>query len=358
MKCLFIFYVLLSQNLVDSILDLDLNDYYSSYLEDPEMTQKHCVCVPFWQCNDDLSDLDTDIEIIDVRLHEPKSPSACTGYFDVCCKVECGRRESSIESAIMENRILGKNNRADFAEFPWMLGILKGQAYKCGASLIHPKVALTAAHCVQAKAKYTIRAGEWHWEHSNEPLPHQDREVESIITHPRFHPGSLRNDIALLILNAPFKLTKNVGIVCLPPRNLRVDIKRCVASGWGKNSFRKGSYQAVLKKVTLPIMPSSQCVTVLRDAMLGRTFTLHGSFICAGGEPNKDTCKGDGGGPLICPILGQNGRYEQIGIVSWGLTCGLSNTPGVYVNVMIFSEWIDTEMIRLDLDIDLYKYKY
>nr|CAD7578352.1 unnamed protein product [Timema californicum] len=37
-------------------------------------------------------------------------------------------------------------------EFPWMLAVLgatQGRKYICGASLIHPQVALTAAHCVK-----------------------------------------------------------------------------------------------------------------------------------------------------------------------------------------------------------------
>lgn len=75
----------------------------------------------------------------------------------------------------MTYRILGANNEAEYAEFPWMLGILHNKAYRCGASLIHPQVAITAAHCVSTDAKYKIRAGEWNWLTQTEPLSHQDR---------------------------------------------------------------------------------------------------------------------------------------------------------------------------------------
>lgn len=351
----------LSINSVDAFFSIGLDDY-SAYVQ--EESFKHCVCVPYWLCKEDLSGLDQDgIDKMDIRSKsfDNNSPSACTGDLDVCCKVECGVRGNSepsdeVNPNNVDARILGENNEANFAEFPWMLGVVKGVRYKCGASLFHPKVALTAAHCVTGSAKYTVRAGEWHWKHTNEPFPHQDRSVEQIVIHPNFHSGSLRNDIALLVLSEPFRLTQNVGIICLPPPKLRVDIRRCVASGWGKNSFIGGTYQPVLKKVHLPIMPRNKCVTVLREAKLGPFFTLHGSFICAGGEDNKDTCKGDGGSPLICPVIGQTERYHQIGIVSWGLTCGIANTPGVYVNVILFSEWIDNEMIKLGLDTDIYRY--
>lgn len=48
----------------------------------------------------------------------------------------------------------------------------------------------------------------------------------------------------------------------------------------------------------------------------------------AGGEPGKDTCKGDGGSPLVCPIPGRVDRYYQSGIVAWGIGCADIN-PGM-----------------------------
>ena len=35
------------------------------------------------------------------------------------------------------------------------------------------------------------------------------------------------------------------------------------------------------------------------------------SFVCAGSEPDIDTCKGDGGGPLACKA--PSGKYVQVG---------------------------------------------
>lgn len=102
----------------------------------------------------------------------------------------------------------------------------------------------------------------------------------------------------------------------------------------------------ILKRVELPVVPFDRCQNKLRETRLGAHFDLHGSFICAGmytngirsqwnskaysvnemhfnrvvcilgGERGKDTCRGDGGSPLVCPIGPR--KYAQAGIVSWG----------------------------------------
>ena len=50
--------------------------------------------------------------------------------------------------------------------------------------------------------------------------------------------------------------------------------------------------------------------------VLGSRFTLHSSFLCAGGDVDQDTCTGDGGSPLVCPEKGGDRRYFQVGINS------------------------------------------
>merc|ERR1712119_131696 len=68
---------------------------------------------------------------------------------------------------------------------------------------------------------------------------------------------------------------------------------------------------------------------------------LHDSFVCAGGVNGKDTCKGDGGSPLVCPSKYDPYTYIQAGIVAWGIGCGEDGTPGVYADVSQATCWID-----------------
>lgn len=164
--------------------------------------------------------------------------------------------------------------------------------------------------------------------------------------HPEYYKGGLFNDVALLFLDEPAEIAENINTVCLPPHDTIFDHSRCFASGWGKDQFgQEGKYQVILKRVELPVVPRPQCQSLLQETRLGNHFKLHDSFICAGGEVGKDTCKGDGGSPLVCPIAGTKDRYYQAGIVSWGIGCG-DRTPGVYANIALLRPWIDSELQR------------
>jgi plasma kallikrein len=182
-------------------------------------------------------------------------------------------------------------------------------------------VVLTAGHCVYGKqaSELKIRAGEWDTQTKNEIYAHQDRDVVSFVIHEQYTKASLNNNVALLFLsNPPLELAPNIATVCLPPQDFNFDNLRCLASGWGKDIFGKeGKYQVILKKIELPTVPFNTCQANLRTTRLGARFNLHNSFMCAGGEKGKDTCKGDGGSPLVCPIAGMQDRYYQAGVVSW-----------------------------------------
>lgn len=219
-------------------------------------------------------------------------------------------------------------------EYPWIVAILKVKElmghlttnYKCVGSLIHRKVVLTVAHHVSGEDlnSFVIRAGGY----DTENLDNQyDRKVSQSVVHERYNPRGFINDIALLFLVDEYVIGGNINLICLPPSNQNFDSERCLVSGWGKDAF--DNYSSKLRTVELPIVPKNKCLTELKKAGMGQNFKLHDSIICAGGEIGVDTCQGDGGAPLVCPIANTINRYHQVGIVSWGVGCG--GPPGTYI---------------------------
>lgn len=66
-------------------------------------------------------------------------------------------------------------------------------------------------------------------------------------------------------------------------------------------------------------------------------------------------CKGNGGSPLVCPTNVVPNQYVQARIVSWGWGCGLAQVPGIYTNVAVLREWIDSKMTEKGFDTRYYE---
>ncbi|KAL3286010.1 hypothetical protein HHI36_000524 [Cryptolaemus montrouzieri] len=69
--------------------------------------------------------------------------------------------------------------------------------------------------------------------------------------------------------------------------------------------------------------------------------------LCAGGEKEKDSCKGDSGGALMTVGVDQRGNvnWYSAAVVSFGPDpCGSVGWPGVYTRTSKYMDWILTNM--------------
>merc|ERR1712108_101571 len=156
--------------------------------------------------------------------------------------------------------------------------------------------------------------------------------------HPEFNPRNLANDWAVLYTAQNFDLQAHIDTICLPQPEELFDFQTCFATGWGKDQFgAAGNYQVVLKEIDLPVVGHDQCEASLRTTRLGKRFQLDDSFICAGGVDGKDTCKGDGGSPLVCQSKfgQQSGSYSSY----WGYSAQQCQT------------WMNGELSRLNQEV-------
>uniref|UniRef100_A0A6P4FP12 Chymotrypsinogen B n=1 Tax=Drosophila rhopaloa TaxID=1041015 RepID=A0A6P4FP12_DRORH len=229
-------------------------------------------------------------------------------------------------------------------EFPWIVALMKGSDLFGSGTLVTENVVVTAAHLMMNKTidDFLVAGGVWDLKQlfKNTVVT---RYPARIVRHPGFNGITGRNNIALIVLAISFQLKPQIGTICWPSPGISYVGDRCLVAGWGKLDYLDGDISHRQKKIDLPIVSSGVCAAQV-SRVLGRRYTLDPTMLCAGGERGRDSCKGDGGSPLMCPIPGYPDLFEFVGIVNSGIKCGEEDVPGLYTNITQMKSWIDEQM--------------
>ncbi|KAF7995590.1 hypothetical protein HCN44_006697 [Aphidius gifuensis] len=231
-------------------------------------------------------------------------------------------------------RIVG-GSPADPRSWPWMAALIRpGTRQYCGGVLITDRHVLTAAHCFIGidKSKVTVRLGEYDFTRDDETRA-LDFHITELKVHPNFDGSNYDNDIAIIKIHRPTIFNTYIWPICLPPVDLDVEERSAIVAGWG-TQYYGGPASTILMEVPVPVWPQDKC----RESMPQQ---ISNNIICAGAyQGGRDSCQGDSGGPLLHQLA--DGRWVNIGIVSWGIKCGEAGYPGIYTKVSEYLDWIFT----------------
>ncbi|XP_065565648.1 trypsin-1-like [Artemia franciscana] len=241
-------------------------------------------------------------------------------------------------------KIVG-GNEAVPGEFPWMAGIfLTNRGYPrlfCGGSLIDHQHILTAAHCVNQTyhrpqpADLVVRLNEFDISSKDDGLDTLHVNVEKIFVHPLWNEKEFKDDLAILRLEQEVDFDPNLVPVCLPRGDETFTSKSATVSGWGVTK-EGGRASSTLRKASVQIEANEDCLLKYDGSV---PFQILESNLCASNPP-RDACQNDSGGPLV--VQGDDERWTQVGIVSWGIGCGDRRFPGVYARISSYIDWIDS----------------
>merc|ERR1711893_136517 len=234
----------------------------------------------------------------------------------------CGRSMGFLDAEKEEFIVGGTRSRA--GQWPWQISLERRGNQFCGGTIINNEWVITAAHCVDSGSTSSLRMVAGALQLSRPNSNQREYRVRTVRMHPSYDDNTMDADIALLRSDGSMSLNNYRHPACRP-RSISYSGSNSIVSGWGATSSGgRGSDR--LLHISVPILSNSDCNR--HNDFRG---DITNGMLCAGRMSNndKDSCQGDSGGPLV---VSNRGKYEIVGVVSWGYGCA-GRSPGVYARV-------------------------
>ncbi|XP_059146830.1 fibrinolytic enzyme, isozyme C-like [Physella acuta] len=216
-----------------------------------------------------------------------------------------------------------------------------GWYHTCGGVLIAVDKVLTAAHCVDKSQARNLRVivGALNLNSPNEYT--QTLGVASYVMHELYNANGngYPNDIAVIYLQTPATLNRNVQLASLAPKGSSFADTTCVITGWGRTSGT-GSTSTILLEAHITKITREACHAIWSQygvSITAKHICVYEESGSSGSRPSS--CMGDSGGPMMC---GRN--YEYRLVTSWGASSCSGDFPSVYTRVSEYVDWVNAHL--------------